>query len=49
LYGYLEGRLGEAAMEVVRFKLEELGVASAEFEALLGLKFRIEIRRIGTK
>ncbi len=49
LYGYLGGRLGEAAMEAVRFKLEELGAATAEFEAPFGLKTRIEIRRIGAK
>ena len=49
LYGYLGGRLGEAAMEAVRFKLEELGAATAEFEAPFGLKTRIEIRRLGSK
>ena len=49
LYGYLGGRLGEAAMEVVRFKLEELGAATAEFEAPLGLKTRIEIKRLKSK
>jgi hypothetical protein len=49
LYGYLGGRLGEAAMESVRFKLEELGAATAEFEAPFGLKARIEIRRLGSK
>ncbi len=49
LYGYLGGRLGEAAMEVVRFKLEELGSVTAEFEAPLGLKSRIEIRRLESK
>ena len=49
LYGYLGGRLGEAAMEVVRFKLEELGSATAEFEAPLGLKSRIQIRRLESK
>ena len=46
LYGYLGGKLGEAAMESVRFKLEEVGAATAEFAAPLGLKTRIEIRRI---
>ena len=49
LYEYLGGRLGEAAMEVVRFKLEEIGSANAEFEAPFGLKTRIEIRRAATK
>jgi hypothetical protein len=49
LYGFLGGRVGEAAMEIVHFKLEELGVATAEFEAPLGLKSRIEIRRLGPK
>ena len=49
LYGYLGGKVGEAAMEAVRFKLEELGVATAEFEAPLGLKSRIEISRLGSK
>jgi hypothetical protein len=49
LYAYLGGRLGEAATEIVRFKLEELGVATAEFEAPLGLKSRIEIRRLDPK
>jgi hypothetical protein len=49
LYAYPGGRLGEAAMEVVRFKLEEVGAATAEFEALLGVKFRIEIRRLKSK
>jgi len=34
-------------MEAVRFKVEEVGAATAEFEAPLGLKSRIEIRRIG--
>jgi hypothetical protein len=49
LYGYLGGRLGEAAMEAVRFKLEKLGTATAEFEVPLGLKSRIEIRRLESK
>jgi hypothetical protein len=49
LYGYLGGRLGEAAMEAVRFKLEEIGAATAEFEARLGLKSRIEIMRLKSK
>jgi hypothetical protein len=49
LYAYLGGGLGEAAMEVVRFKLEELGGAIAEFEAPLGLKSRIEITRLKSK
>ena len=49
MYAYLGGRLGEAAMESVRFKLEELGAATAEFEAPFGLKARIEIRRLGSK
>jgi len=49
LYGYLGGRLGEAAMDAVRFKLEEQGTATAEFEAPLGLKSRIEIRRLESK
>ncbi len=49
LYGYLGGRLGEAAMEAVRFKLEELGAATVEFEAPLGLKSRIQIRRLESK
>ncbi len=49
LDAYLAGRLGEAAMEAVRFKLEELGAATAEFEAPLGLKSRIEIRRLESK
>jgi len=49
LYGYLGGRLGEAAMEAVRFKLEKQGAATAEFEAPLGLKSRIEIRRLESK
>ena len=49
LYAYLGGRLGEAAMEVVRFKLEELGVATAEFEAPFGLKARVEIRPLESK
>ncbi len=33
-------------MEVVRFKLEEIGAATTQFEAPLGLKSRIEIRRV---
>jgi hypothetical protein len=49
LYGYLGARLGEAATESLRSMLEKQGVASVEFEALLGLKFRIEIRRMGMK
>jgi hypothetical protein len=49
MYAYLGGRLGEAAMEVVRFKLEEMGAAVAEFEAPLGLKSRIEIKRLETR
>jgi hypothetical protein len=49
LYGYLGARLGEAATESLRLKLEKQGVASVEFEAPLGLKSRIEIRRIGMK
>ena len=49
LYGYLGMRLGEAATEAMRIKLEELGAATAEFEAPFGLKTRLEIRRIGTK
>ena len=49
LYGYLGGRLGEATMEAVRFKLEEVGAATAEFEAPLGLKSRIEIMRLKSK
>jgi len=49
LYGYLAGRLGEAAMEAVRFKVEEVGAATAEFEAPLGLKSRIQIRRLESK
>ena len=38
LYGYLGGKLGEAAMEIVRFKLEEIGAATTQFEAPFGLK-----------
>ena len=49
LYGYLGGKLGEAAMESVRFKLEKLGVATAGFEAPEGLESRIEIRRLEPK
>jgi hypothetical protein len=49
LYGYLGGKLGEAATEAVRYKLEELGAATAEFEAPCGLKTRVEIRRLGSK
>jgi len=49
MYAYLGGRLGEAALEVVRFKLEETGAATTQFEAPLGLKSRIEIRRLVSK
>ena len=49
LYGYLGGKLGEAAMEIVRFKLEEIGAATTQFEAPLGLKTCIEIRRLESK
>jgi len=49
LYGYLGGKLGEAAMEVVRFKLEETGAATTQFEAPLASKSRIEIRRLESK
>ena len=49
LYGYLGGKLGEAAMESARFKLEMQSAAAAEFEAPLGLKTRIEIRRLRSK
>jgi hypothetical protein len=49
LYGYLGGRLGEAALEAVRFKLEEIGAATAEIEAPLGLKSRLQIRRLKSK
>ena len=49
LYGYLGGKLGEAAMEAVRFKLDELGAATAEFKAPPGFKSRIEIRRLESK
>ena len=46
LYGYLGGKLGEGATEAVLFKLENLSAATAEFEAPLGLKTRIETRRL---
>ncbi len=49
LYGYLGGKLGEAATEALSFKLERLGTATAEFEAPFGLKTRIQIRRLGSK
>jgi hypothetical protein len=49
LYGFLGGKLGEAALEIVRFKLEEQGAVTAELEAPLGLKSRIEIRRLVSK
>jgi len=49
LYGYLGGRLGEAATESLRSKLEKRGAATAGFKALLGLKFRVDIRRLKSK
>ena len=49
LYGYLGGRLGEAATESLRSKLEKQGAATAEFEAPFGLKTCIEIRRLESK
>jgi len=49
LYGYLGGRLGEAATEAVCSKLEKQGVATVEFEGPLGLKMRVQIERIEPK
>jgi hypothetical protein len=49
LSGYLRGRLGETATESLRSKLEKQGAATAGFKALLGLKFRVDIRRLKSR